>query len=137
MDFFIFISEQWVLTSVLVVLIWLLALSERARGGIPIPASELVALMNADQAILVDVREHKEFSQGHIHGAFNIPYSKVESRASELNAHREKTIVLADKMGQHAGAAGKVLTKLGFNVRRLSGGIMEWSNQSLPLVTKK
>jgi rhodanese-related sulfurtransferase len=38
-------------------------------------------------------------------------------------------------MGQHAGAAGTMLRKNGFaNVSRLTGGIMEWRNQSLPVV---
>ena len=43
--------------------------------------------------------------------------------------------MLACKMGQHAGAAGTVLRKAGFeNVSRLKGGVTEWRNQNMPVV---
>ena len=58
----------------------------------------------------------------------------MASRGSELEKHRSKIIVLTDQMGQHAGGAGKILTKAGFNVRRLSGGMAEWQGQNLPVV---
>ena len=51
-----------------------------------------------------------------------------------LKKHRQKLIVLVDQMGQHAGSAGKLLTKDGFNVRRLKGGMSEWQHQSMPVV---
>ena len=110
---------------------------ERARGGKPIGSSELVTLMNSDQAILVDVRAANDYQAGHIHGAINIPYAKTESRMSELHKHRNKLIVLVDQMGQHAGTAGKVLSKDGYNVRRLTGGMSDWQHQNMPVVQGK
>ena len=117
MDIFIFVSEQWLLISVLMGLIYLFAWSERTKGGKPITAHELITMMNADTAVLVDVRPANEFQAGHIHGAINIPHNKV-----------------ADNMGQHAGSAGRKFTKEGYNVRRLSGGMGEWKAQSMPVV---
>ena len=135
MDIFVFASEQWILISVLLMLIYGFAFTERTKGGKPISATELVGLMNSDQAQLVDVRASADFQAGHVHGAMNIPHTKMASRGSELEKHRSKIIVLTDQMGQHAGGAGKILTKEGFNVRRLSGGMSEWQGQSLPVVT--
>ena len=134
MDFFVFISEQWVLVSVFMVLLYAFAWTERAKGGNPLNAAELVRLMNADEAVLIDVRDAAEFQGGHIAGAVHLPYNKIAGRISELGKYREKTIVLADKMGQHAGAVGKILSKDGYKVRRLSGGMSEWQNQNLPTV---
>lgn len=134
MDIFLFASEQWILISVLLMLIYVFAFTERTKGGKPISVSEAVSLMNSDQAVLVDVRPSNEFQAGHIHGAMNIPHSKLTGRISELEKCRSKIVLLADQMGQHAGGAGRALTKEGYNVRRLSGGMTEWQGQKMPMV---
>lgn len=137
MDFFVFISEQWLLVSVLLLLIYAFAFTERLKGGKPIPLHEITRLLNNEEAVLVDVREKKDFEQGHIAGAIHIPHTRVAERVSELEPYRDKTIVLADKMGQHAGPVGKQLRQQGFEVRRMQGGMAEWANQNLPLVRGK
>ena len=134
MDIFLFASEQWILISVLLMLIYVFAFTERTKGGKPITVSEAVSLMNSDQAVLVDVRPSNEFQAGHIHGALNIPHTKLTGRISELEKCRSKIVLLADQMGQHAGGAGRALTKEGYNVRRLSGGMTEWQGQKMPMV---
>jgi rhodanese-related sulfurtransferase len=109
--------------------------NETQRGGRSVTAQELVNLVNREDAVVLDVRDKKEFDQGHIPNALNIPYASLDSRVSELEAYKERPIVLACKMGQHAGPAGTSLRKQGFdNVSRLSGGIAEWRNQNLPVV---
>lgn len=136
MDFFIFISEQWLLVSLLLVLVYAFAMLERSRGGKPLTPAQVVAELNAERAVLLDVRDAKEYAGGHIHGALHIPHSKVANQLHELNKYREKTIILACKMDQSAAATGKLLTKQGYTVRRLGGGMMEWGNQGMPVVTK-
>jgi len=137
LDFFVFVSQQWLLVSVLLVLIYVFAFTERLRGGKPISAHEVTRLLNSDSGILLDIRESKEFSAGHIAGAINIPMARFSERLSELEKYRDKTIVIADKMGQHAGQVGKQLKQANYTARRLQGGVNEWSNQNLPLVRKK
>ena len=134
MEFFVFISEQWLLVSVLLVLIYVFAITERVKSGKPVSSQELTRMLNADEAVLLDVREQKDYREGHIVGAVHIPFTKLKDNYSELTQNKEKTIVVADKMGQHAGAAGRILKQHGFNVRRLSGGMAEWKNQNLPVV---
>lgn len=133
-NFFIFISNEWLLVSTLVVLIYLYAWRERVKSGPPISAHEVTRLLNSDTAVLLDVRDAADFKAGHIAGAINIPYAKVNTDASQLEPHKSKIIVVADKLGQHAGLVGRTLGKQGFVVRRLAGGIAEWQSQSLPLV---
>ena len=137
MDFFVFISEQWLLVSIGLVLIYVLAITEGNKGGKLLSTSEVVVLLNSGKGALLDVRPHKEFDAGHITDAVNIPHDKLAARLSELDKYKGKTLVVADKMGQHAGAAGKALRKHGFEVRRIRGGIAEWQNQNLPLVKGK
>ncbi|MEZ5530318.1 MAG: rhodanese-like domain-containing protein [Porticoccaceae bacterium] len=134
MEFFTFISEQWILVSVLLILIYLLAINERIKSGKPISVHAVTRMLNSDEAVLLDIRDSKEFKAGHIAGAFNIPQTKLQDKISELDRHREKFIILADKLGQQSGPAGRKLQQEGFKVFRLTGGMMEWQNQSLPVV---
>lgn len=134
MNIFVFASEQWLLLSTFLVLLYVFVLTERTKGGKPMSSAEVVTAMNTDAAVLVDVRTANDYQGGHIHGAMNIPHTKIAGRKAELEKHRNKIIVLVDQMGQHAGAAGKILSKEGFNVRRLSGGMGEWQHQNMPVV---
>ena len=135
MNFFIFVSQEWFLIAILIALLTLLVALMRKNNGIPISSSQLVGLMNQDKAILLDVRPAKDFDQGHIHGSINIPHNTLASRVNELEKHKESLIVVADQMGQHAGSAGGILNKEGFDIRRLAGGIAQWKHSNLPLVS--
>ncbi|WP_246125456.1 rhodanese-like domain-containing protein [Exilibacterium tricleocarpae] len=136
MEFFVFISEQWLLVSVLLVLIYVFTWREKQKGGKGVSAQEATRMLNSDSAVLVDVREAADFKAGHIVDAVNIPHNKLAERFVELEPHREKVVVLVDKMGQHVGNAGRALREKGFDVRRLDGGMAEWQNQNLPVVKK-
>ena len=137
MDFFVFISEQWLLVSIGLVLVYLLAITEGNRGGRLLSTSEVVQLLNSGEAVLVDIRSKKEFDAGHITEALHIPHNNLEGGKSTLEKHKSKIIVVADKLGQHASAVGRQLHKDGYQVRRIRGGIAEWQNQNLPLVAGK
>ena len=137
MNIFIFVSQEWLLITFLFALIAALVAVTRKNNGLPIVAGELVTLMSQDKAVLVDVRSANDFKQGHIHGSINIPHNALASRTSELEKHKSSLIVLADQMGQHAGTAGGLLTKQGYDIRRLSGGISQWKHSNLPLVSGK
>lgn len=134
MDFFIFASEQWLLLSIFLLLIYAFIWRESSKGGKSISYHELTRMMNSDQAFVLDIRESKEFSSGHIAGATNIPYAKVKERIAELESKKDKLIVLVDKLGQHSGSIGRELGRQGFHVNRLSGGMTEWLNEKLPVV---
>jgi rhodanese-related sulfurtransferase len=130
-----FVGNHPYLIGTFVLLIALYVRNEVARGGRGVSAQKLVDMVNRENAIVVDVRDKKDFDEGHIVDAINIPFASLETRIDELRKFRDQPIVVTCKMGQHAGAAGTMLRKNGFaNVSRLTGGIMEWRNQSLPVV---
>jgi rhodanese-related sulfurtransferase len=132
-----FIAEQWIVASALAVCIALLIRHESAKGGPTLSPQQLINQVNQQQAVVVDLRDASEFGQGHIVDAVNIPHAKLAGRVSELASYKDRPIVLVCKMGQHSGAAGKLLGAQGFQqISRLSGGIMEWKNLQLPLITK-
>lgn len=130
-----FIGNHPILVSAFVLLLVLFIRNETRRGGRSVTVQELVELVNKENALVLDVRDKKEYDAGHIVDALNIPFSTLDNRVNELKKHRERPIVVACKMGQHAGTAGTILRKHGFEkVSRLSGGVTEWRNQSLPVV---
>lgn len=132
---FEFIANHPILVGAFILIFALFVRNEVARGGRSVSPQELVNLVNRDKAVVIDVRDPNEYSQGHIVDAINVPHTSLAGRLAELAKYKEKPIILACKMGQHAGSAGTVLRKAGFeNVARLKGGVTEWRNQNLPVV---
>lgn len=132
---FQFVGDHVFLVGTFVLLLVLFVANEMRRGGRAVSPQELVHLVNREKAVVVDVRDRKEYEAGHIVDSINIPFATLESRAGELKPHAERPIVVACKIGQHAGAAGTLLRKAGFEkVMKLSGGMTEWRNASLPVV---
>jgi len=135
---FEFIGNHPLLVGTFAALLGLFIANEMRRGGRSVTAQQLVNLVNNENAVVVDVRDSKEFEAGHIVDAINIPHTALESRMSEIDKFKDKPLVLTCKMGQHSGAAGTALRKAGFEqVARLTGGIVEWRNQNLPVVKGK
>ena len=120
------------------VLVALFIVLETRRGGKTVSTHQLTHLVNKEGALLLDVRDGKEFREGHITDARNIPFSTLKESLSQLEKFKDKPVVIVCKMGQHAGAAGRILHENGFkDVRRLSGGLTTWSSEGLPLVKGK
>ena len=136
-QFLEFLAEQWIYAGGLVVCLVLLFQHEGRKGGPTLTTQQLILQVNQQQAVVIDLRDDKAFKEGHIVDALNIPHAKLAGRLAELKSYRDKPLILVCNMGQHAGAAGKVLRADGFEqVSRLAGGMMEWNNSQLPLVTK-
>jgi phage shock protein E len=93
------------------------------------------AFIEADksQLLLVDVRTKKEFQNGHIPGAVNLPLSTIEDDPSILNIAKNKSIVLYCRSGYRAGKAANVLQQNGYtNLSHLEGDFLAWQKARLP-----
>lgn len=134
MDFFVFLSEQLVLFGILTALVVAFIVLEKKRAGVSLSHHEVTRQLNSEDAVLLDVREAKDFSAGHITSALNIPFAKLKDRVSELEKYKTKTIIVADKMGQQTAASVKILTEAGYQAARLQGGMVDWQSQNLPVV---
>jgi rhodanese-related sulfurtransferase len=133
-DFLIFIQEQIWLVAALAIFIGLFLRRESSQTGSKLSIGEVVQALNADKAVLVDLRDSKDFSKGHIANAVNIPHNKVNENLSILEKHKNKQVILTDALGQHSGSVGRELTRAGYTVARMDGGMNEWKQQGLPLV---
>ena len=81
------------------------------------------------KAVLLDVREQKEWDAGHIEGAVLIPKSKLddekEAAALILKLDKAKIVYTHCKAGRRALACGAILKQQGFDVRPLKQGYEE------------
>ncbi|RMS22164.1 Rhodanese -like proteiny domain protein [Pseudomonas syringae pv. aceris] len=129
-----FATNHYLITGAFVILLGLLIAYEMSKGGASLSTRELTALVNSDQGVVIDVRSKKDYTAGHIVGSLNFPQDKVLTRTAELEKYKDKTLIIVDAMGQHAGTTARELLKSGFKAAKLSGGISSWRGDNLPLV---
>ena len=136
-QFFEFIGNHLYLSSMWVITLGVIIMYHRPTSGSSVGPHPAVMLINRKEAIVVDVREKKEFESGHIVDSINIPMTKLKQRITEVWKYKDKPVVVVCKLGQHSGQAAKILQEAGHaDVVRLAGGLTEWKAQSLPLVQK-
>lgn len=134
---FEFVGNHWELVSIFAALLFALWWTEKAKAGQSLSPLAVTQLLNNEGAVVIDVRDKKEFNEGRVTGSIHMPFTGLKNRLEELAKYKDKQIVIVDKMGQHSGTAGKLLKAEGFeNVARLSGGIAEWKSSNMPLVRK-
>lgn len=132
-----FVGNHWILSGVWLALVLTVIFRQRAGASKSVGPQQAVMLINRSDAVVLDVRDKKDFDSGHIVDARHIPLSKLGQRLPELEKFREKPLVVVCKMGQQSSEACNTLQKAGFSqVVKLGGGITEWRAQSLPLVQK-
>ncbi|MBT8428713.1 MAG: rhodanese-like domain-containing protein [Gammaproteobacteria bacterium] len=121
--------------AVLTALIWNLVTDPGGKNAVdPLTAT---AMINHDDAIVLDVRSMAEFKDGHIVNAINIPLNGLGSNVKQIEKHRDKPIVTVCRSGSRSGSACAILRKHGFeNVKNLRGGMLAWENASLPVKRK-
>lgn len=80
------------------------------------------------KAQLIDVREAKDFANGHILGARNIPQTQLNQRYKEIRA--DKPVYIYDQNGVRSGRVGLFLKKKGYDqLYQLQGGFKQWTGK--------
>jgi rhodanese-related sulfurtransferase len=111
-------------------------MSDRVSGISQLGTLEATRLINED-ALVLDVREDKEWAVGHIPQARHIPLGQLSSRLNELEKYKSKAVVISCRSGHRSARACAILKKSGFeNVHNLAGGIIAWEKANLPITTK-
>jgi rhodanese-related sulfurtransferase len=88
-------------------------------------------LLDAGDAVALDVREPWEWQQGRIRGALHIPLADLTHRLHELPHGRQ--IVAVCRSGSRSGSVIAPLRQLGYDVVNLAGGLLAWHADQLPL----
>ena len=132
-----FSVNHWDMVLALLATLAMLVFTERRKAAPSVSPQQATVLGNNDDALMLDIRSAADYKTGRILNAKNIPFAELSKRTSDLQQYRDKPIVLICKTGQTAASAANVLRKEGYaKVYRMTGGMLEWSNQGLPLVRK-
>lgn len=132
-----FILNNWLLFAALIVIVGLLFVNltkARLLGFREIAANDAVALINHENAVIIDTRGDEEFKQGHILNAIHAPLALLNERMTELQPHRERTAIVYCDSGRQSAHAAATLRSNGFTqLYKLRGGLMAWKSAGLPL----
>jgi rhodanese-related sulfurtransferase len=108
----------------------------RLSGLNQVNTAEATRMIN-DDALVLDVREDKEWAEGHIPHARHIPMAQLASRLAELEKFKDKPVVVSCRSGHRSASVCRTLKKHGFeNVHNLAGGIIAWEQAGLPVTRK-
>jgi rhodanese-related sulfurtransferase len=98
-----------------------------------IQANELKTLQESGQRFqLIDVRSPREYAEGHLPCAVNLPVDEVESRLDDLHDH--DPVILVCKSGSRAQLACELLAPHRNELLLLNGGTDAWEQLGYPVV---
>ena len=133
-----FAGRHPMLSGALVLITLALVYTEVARLLRPFKGlrpAELTALVNREDALVVDVSAAADFERGHVAGSRSIPASGFGPDHRLLAGHKARHVVLVDRTGMTVAPLATRLKKAGFeSVHVLEGGIAAWQQADLPLV---
>jgi rhodanese-related sulfurtransferase len=136
-----FARENALLSLALLGITLALIYTEIARlfsGFKAVSPAELTALINREDALLVDISPIGDFEKGHIAGAKSVQLSQFDPESKLLAKVRDLPVVVTCRSGTTATDAAKRLVKAGFKkVYWLDGGNAAWQQASLPMVKGK
>jgi rhodanese-related sulfurtransferase len=129
------LSLAWVAIAFMLVNSFIQSKMSKVKG---ITNPEAVALMNKENAIIVDIRSSDAFKKSHILNAKNIPLAKFD-KDGLLTVEKYKSrpiIVVCDSGVQSAGGTKKLISAGFENVFNLSSGMNGWISANLPTTVK-
>ena len=78
-----------------------------------------------DDFLLLDVRSPGEYAADAIEGSRLLPVQELSLRVRELP--RDKEIIVYCRVGNRSAFAASYLSRLGYTVKNLEGGILVWN----------
>ena len=132
--FFLFISQNFIAVTLLLLSLIALIVHEGRKGGKKLSPSEATRKINKEEALVVDLRPSQEFSSGHIAGSINVQVDKLEQHLTTKRHSKETPVILVCKTGVASKKLGVSLIKAGYlDVNVVSGGMMTWEGNGMPL----
>ena len=132
-----FSINHWDMVLALLATVAMLIFTERRKAAPSVTPQQATVMGNNDETLMLDIRSAADFKAGRVLNSKNIPFAELSKRMDDLQKHRDTPVVLICKTGQTAASAANMLRKDGYTkVYRMTGGMVEWTNQGLPLARK-
>jgi rhodanese-related sulfurtransferase len=112
--------------------------TRRLTGYARLSPAQLTALVNREDALVLDVSATGDFDKGRIAGAKNLPAAQFDPEHKLLGKAKERPVAVVCRTGQASADVAAKLVKAGWTrVHWLEGGIPAWQQAELPLVKAK
>ncbi|MDA0174188.1 rhodanese-like domain-containing protein [Solirubrobacter taibaiensis] len=92
---------------------------------------QVAELVREGKVQLIDVREDYEWDAGRIPGARHLVLGEVAAQAETI--HRETPVVFYCRVGGRSAMAANAFERAGYEAHNMTGGLLEWDAQGLPL----
>jgi rhodanese-related sulfurtransferase len=103
---------------------------ETERISAPALAEELAS---ESPPLVLDIRNPREWTNGHLEGSVNIPLNHLQERLQEIPLDRRVAVHCAG--GYRSSIAASILLQNGVtNLTELAGGLAAWEAAKLPVV---
>lgn len=89
---------------------------------------------NSAEIIVIDARTHEAYSKGHVPGAVNLPWRKIDSSSTSAVPRDKVLVTYCDGIQCNASTkAAMRLAALGFRVKEMLDGIQGWKREGYPV----
>jgi glyoxylase-like metal-dependent hydrolase (beta-lactamase superfamily II)/rhodanese-related sulfurtransferase len=103
------------------------------RSTAPLVPEQVIELLSSQACQLIDVRDAREWREGHIDGALNLPLAALgDGSAVEIDDRLPLAVTCAS--GRRAAIAASVLRRRGHDAARVSGGVGDLAGEGARLV---
>jgi rhodanese-related sulfurtransferase len=96
-----------------------------------LPPKKVAEMVESGEAQLIDVREPYEWEAGHIASATHIELERLAGRAGEID--KKRAVIFQCRMGRRSALATEAFLASGYDAYNMSGGILAWDEEGLPL----
>jgi rhodanese-related sulfurtransferase len=100
------------------------------------PADVHEMMGRGESLIVVDARQPQAYAQGHVPGAINLPHRTMSAETTAGLSRDFLYVTYCDGIGCNASTKGALnLSRLGFRVKEMLGGIDWWVRDGFPVAT--
>lgn len=133
-----FVSNNLLLVIALFAILAMLVggeLKQRINGIAEVAPAAAIRMLSHDNAVMVDMRDDKDYREGHIVNALHTPDS---NDGATLEKYRDRPLIVYCRSGNRSATFCRKLKKQGFeSVYNLKGGLLAWKRAELPLTKDK
>lgn len=92
------------------------------------------ARARAGELTLLDVRDLYEWQEGHVAGATHLPLASLPARFGEIDGSLPVAVIC--RSGNRSAVATRFLRKQGVDAVNVSGGMVAWERNGMPIATE-
>jgi rhodanese-related sulfurtransferase len=135
------VRNETAMKNILLLPLLLVALSAATvvrADAVPVAVDvKQAATLQAQGALLLDVREPSEYAEVHAKDATLIPLGQLPSRLNEIAQYKDKPVVVICHSGRRSAKGVEILRNAGFTrAANVQGGTTAWADAGLPVIRK-